>query len=596
MKKKPFFWSVFPSLLAVTLLASLSVFLFSVSEYEDSYSGSIKLKLKEQAFLLGRALAADDTLSISKISSISGHLSADSYTRYTVIKADGTVISDSENPAEEMENHSDRPEIIAALGGRTGNSVRFSATLKQDLMYVAVPVSVAGEKIVVRAAYPLLRFSDTISAFSRKIAFLALVVLLVLLGVSFYISDRLSRPLKELQGTAASYAAGDFSVKSGMYPHHETQELAKSMYVMASELEEKIGTLTARTNEQEAILESMVEGVVALDMTGIIILMNGAAGKFLSVDPGNVRGRLFNQAVRNSSFQNFAEELSSSEHSIERTIPAVNISGYESVFRLHGSTIGPEEGEKSGIVFVMHDITQLMRAESIRKEFVANVSHELRTPLTAIRGFIETLNDGAGDNKEDRERFLKIIANHTDRLNSIIEDLLTLSKLEKDEEKPEEIELAPADPVTILNNVKNIFAHSAGKKNITVAVSSTCSGRIMCVSHLIEQALMNLTDNAVKYSPEDTSVTVKCSKSGNDVLFSVTDQGPGIEKIHIPRLFERFYRVDKARSRKEGGTGLGLAIVKHIVNLHKGQVKVESKPGKGSTFTIVIPADGPSEN
>ncbi|HQO23680.1 MAG TPA: ATP-binding protein [Spirochaetota bacterium] len=332
----------------------------------------------------------------------------------------------------------------------------------------------------------------------------------------------------------------------------------------------------------------MVEGVIAIDMNDRILLINDAACRIVSADHCRASGKLIQETIRNTKIQEFITSLVKSRLGIsEKKELQLNSEGHDIFVQIQGSPLQNAKGETIGAVIVLHDITDIKKLENIRREFVANVSHELRTPLTSIKGFVETLADEE-HSSEDKIKFLNIIQKHVDRLNSIIEDLLTLATLEK-EEKEEDFELAEAKADDIINNVKEICVQKAGAKKVSVNSEILYNGTVRCSQPLIEQALLNLADNAIKYSPEGSEVLIRCFENDSSVNISVSDKGPGIEKIYLEKIFERFYRIDKSRSRKEGGTGLGLSIVKHIMNLHKGKATVESEVGKGSVFTLIIP-------
>ena len=357
------------------------------------------------------------------------------------------------------------------------------------------------------------------------------------------------------------------------------------MNFMAKELEEKIKNLELRNTEQSAILKSMIEGVIAVDMNDRVLLINSSACRILGTDPEKAKGKLIQEAVRNTGVQDFITSLVKNNSVInEKKELALNFEGKDIFVHIQGSSLQNALGKTIGAVIVLHDITDIKKLENIRREFVANVSHELRTPLTSIKGFVETLLDEE-QNDDDRRKFLNIIQKHVDRLNSILEDLLTLATLEK-EEKDEDLVFSEANAEAVINNVKEICSSKAGEKKIAVTSVIEINRAIRCSQPLIEQALLNLVDNAIKYSPEGSEVVIKCFDENSNVKFSVTDRGQGIDKIYLDKIFERFYRIDKSRSRKEGGTGLGLSIVKHIMNLHRGKASVESETGKGSTFTI----------
>ncbi len=589
MKRKPFFWSIFPAFVFITFVSGLLIVIFSVRTFKNIYSDFIFEKIVNEGTLVKAQLESVDDDELSMLDSIvTGYASALT-TRITVIDENGVVLADSKETASAMENHRTRPEVSAALSGERGRSVRFSSTLKKDLMYAALPVyNVNGRKIVVRTAYPLMSFTETIILFTKRILWVVTIVVLLLAAVSLYLSKRLSAPLIQLKNKAKKFANGDFKHLIEEYSQYETNQLSETMDFMAGELEEKIKKLELRNKEQSAILKSMIEGVIAVDLDDRVIMINQSACRILGADPQKAQGKLIQEATRNTKIQEFITSLVKNNLvTSEKKEMRLNFEGRDIFIHIQGSSLQDAFGKTIGAVIVMHDITDIKRLENIRREFVANVSHELRTPLTSIKGFVETLIDEE-QSDDDRRKFLNIIQKHVDRLNSIIEDLLTLATLEK-EEKEEEFELSEAKADVIINNVKELCSGKAGEKKIAIQSGSSLSGNFRCSQPLIEQALLNLVDNAIKYSPEGSEVSVKCFEEEGTVNFSVTDKGQGISPVHFDKIFERFYRIDKSRSRKEGGTGLGLSIVKHIMNLHKGRATVESEVGKGSTFTLVIP-------
>jgi two-component system phosphate regulon sensor histidine kinase PhoR len=334
------------------------------------------------------------------------------------------------------------------------------------------------------------------------------------------------------------------------------------------------------------MLASMVEGVIAVDTEERIISMNRAAAHMLESDPTEAQGRSIQEVIRNTVLHQFVAETLSGEEPIQKDI--MLDSDGERILDGHGTILRDTAGKRVGALIVLNDVTRLMKLENIRRDFVANVSHEIRTPITAIKGFVETLRDSGEMNSKDIQRFLAIIERHVDRLEVIVEDLLSLSRLEQDGEG-EVIRLRTSGIRDILLTAIQVCDVKAAPKNIRVELS--CSEELVAQINpeLLEQAVVNLLDNAIKYSDAGSIVRVRARQADGEIVLSIHDQGQGIEKRHLSRIFERFYRVDKARSRQMGGTGLGLAIVKHIAQAHGGHVSVESVPGKGSTFSIHLP-------
>lgn len=365
-------------------------------------------------------------------------------------------------------------------------------------------------------------------------------------------------------------------------------DLAQDLNSMATQFKSKLSNVTQQRNELEAVLSSMMEAVIVLDNGERILSLNQAAENLFGINNERVKGRTVQEAIRNTDLHKFVSKTLSSDKPLEGDI--VFRGDPERFLQAHGATLQDAHGTNIGALVVLNDVTRLKTLENIRKDFVANVSHELKTPITSIKGFLETLKEGAMDDPENAIRFLNIIMKHTDRLDSIIEDLLSLSRIERDAEKGE-IALQTRSIGDVVDSVVKACTRKAGLRGNELRpwVEPGLTAKINAV--LLEQAIVNLVDNAVKYSAPGTPVDIEATASGGQIAIKVKDQGCGISREHLSRIFERFYRVDKARSRNVGGTGLGLSIVKHIVNAHGGKISVESSPNKGSVFTIFLPVD-----
>jgi two-component system phosphate regulon sensor histidine kinase PhoR len=351
-------------------------------------------------------------------------------------------------------------------------------------------------------------------------------------------------------------------------------------------LRTRIETITEDKNRMQAILSGMVEGVMAFDMNGRIVDMNKAATAYLGVDKQYAIGRTVEEVVRNPEFQQFIQNVLEGDQAPTQTELTLSQDG-QRCLQLRGAPLNGGVG-LGGAVIVLHDITQIRRTEQIRRDFVSNVSHELKTPITSIKGFVETLQEGSIDDPKEAKRFLDIIGRHADRLDAIIDDLLSLARLEEEGENRglffEESYLRP-----VLASALELAAYKAERKKISLTLQCDDTIALKMNAALVEQAVYNLIDNAIKYSDDNSEISITADRQNEDILISVRDSGCGIEEEHLPRLFERFYVVDKSRSRKLGGTGLGLSIVKHITQVHGGQVTVESVIHHGSTFTIHLP-------
>ncbi|HBA83970.1 MAG TPA: PAS domain-containing sensor histidine kinase [Verrucomicrobia bacterium] len=508
-------------------------------------------------------------------------------TRVTVIRPDGSVIGDSDQNPSALENHRNRPEIVEALNGQRGRSIRFSDTIRRTLMYLAIPVQREGAVVaVVRVSLPLSVIDWALHSVYRQVAVGVLLAAALFAVVAFFLARLISHPLDDMRQTADRLAQGDLRARAALPKSEEMALLARTLNQMAAELGERMETITRQNDQQKAVFASMVEGVLAVDSEGRILDLNATAARLLDLTPDQTRGRSIQETVRNLDLQKFVAATLEDGGPAETEI--VLYGNEERFLQLHGTALADSTGKNMGALVVLNDITRLKRLETVRQDFVANVSHELKTPITALRGCVETLSDRSRQSPEDDERFMAMMARQVERLNSIVEDLLSLSRIEHDAQH-KRIALESGPVFDVLRRAVQSFAKAAEAKHIAVALDCPDGLAAPINAPLLEQAVGNLIDNAVKYSGEGTHIAVSAALCGNDIEIRVSDEGPGIEKKHLSRIFERFYRVDQARSRALGGTGLGLAIVKHIVLTHHGAVSVESTPGQGSTFKILIP-------
>jgi two-component system phosphate regulon sensor histidine kinase PhoR len=589
------FWRIYATYLIVVVLSTVAVGWFAVRSAHDFYVDHTADELEARAGLVREEVAAlVDAGKLTSIEALVRRMGEASGTRITIIGTGeggvtaGDVVADSDRLPEDMVNHADRPEFKAAIRGEVGRAVRRSATLDEEMMYVAVPLESGGQvKAVVRTAMPLTTVNEALDRLYTSIFAGAAVVALIAALLGWYVSRRIALPMRELREGADRFAGGDFSSKLLVPSTVEFGAVAEAMNRMAAELDDKLRTLTRERNEREAVLESMVEGVIAVDPEGRVIAINSAAARLLDVGAHAVVGMSIEAAVRNPELQRAVNAVLTGEEPVETDLTAF-VGGEERYLQANGSLLHTDDGAVAGAVVVVNDVTRLRRLEAVRSDFVANVSHELKTPVTSIKGFAETLADGAIDDPDAGRRFLRIIAGQADRLNAIIEDLLALSSLERGVEG-REVALQEARLADVLAVAAEVCASKAEAKDIGVVVD--CPDDLFAEVNppLLEQAVVNLLDNAVKYSPEHTTVALSAARTERETVITVTDQGVGISREHLPRLFERFYRVDKARSRDLGGTGLGLSIVKHIAQVHGGTVSVDSLVGRGSTFRIHLP-------
>lgn len=511
-------------------------------------------------------------------------------TRITVILPSGKVVGDSSRDPARMDNHGSRPEVVDALSGQTASSIRYSRTLGRQMMYVAVPLKQGdnGLVAVLRVAIPITFIDNELTELQGKLALGGILVALLAGGVSLLISKRISRPITAMKDGAQRFAAGDLAHRLPLPDTEELSALADALNRMAAELERRIDTMVSQRNELSAVLSSMREGVIAVDMDERIVSTNRAAADMFGTEPEEMQGRKLMEIMRNLDLQRFVRRAMMSTDAIEGDLE-LHTKGRR-ILNAHSAPLVAADGTPMGTLIVLNDVTELRCLEGVRQDFVANVSHEMKTPLTAIKGFVETIRHDPPASGADTHRFLGIIERHVNRLNTIVDDLLTLSRLEQ-KDRVREINLQNTPIKKVLRTALQVCQSGAEEKQILLDLTCPDDLTAMVDETLLEQALINLIDNAVKYSDPGTTVTLVAAIEDAGLSIRVHDQGRGIAKKHLPRLFERFYRIDKARSRKLGGTGLGLSIVKHIVQSHGGRVNVESTLGRGSTFTIHLPED-----
>jgi two-component system phosphate regulon sensor histidine kinase PhoR len=588
MRRKSLFWRIYLNFLLVTLVALLATAWYAARSLRQFYQDQVTSDLLARAGVFAREiplLPALDPVAVDRFCKDVGRVTL---TRMTVILADGRVIGDSNEDPARMENHRNRPEIAAALSGGTGHSIRYSDTLRRRLMYLAVPFRLNGGGVagVVRASLPLTVVDESLTTVFLHVALGGLVVAVLAAVLALYLSRRITRPLSYIRQISEQFAQGDLNARVPVPDTEELGSLARTMNQMAAQLNERILTMGIQHNEQKAVLANMTEGVLAVDREQRILQINPAACRLFGLKQDEGRGRYILEVVRNMALQEFIGLTLNSDRVVESEV--VFQEDEDRFIQLHGAALKDTTGAIIGGLVVMNDITRLKRLESMRRDFVANVSHELKTPLTTLKGCVETLSDGVGADPAETQRFLGMMDRQVVRLEAMVDDLLVLSRLEHETER-RGIELAPGSVNDVLSRVVQAFFDRAAKKSINLVFDCPDTIKVPINAALLDQAVGNLIDNAIKYSSEESTITVWACLQGDRVAIGVADQGIGMEKQHLDRIFERFYRVDQARSRAQGGTGLGLAIVKHIALAHQGTVTVDSTPGQGSTFTICIP-------
>jgi len=607
IKQKKLFWQIFIANLVILLLSFAVVAWYSSRTFDRYYINETGGDLENRADLIrARVVELYRAGAGEQLRQLVVNSGRASRTRITVIEPDGTVIADTNEDPERMDNHRRRPEIDTAFSGETGQSLRFSNTLGQRLLYVAVPLydtdghgataSAAGTMIgVLRMSMPVTAIDQQLSKIRVRILIAAMLVICGAFLLSFLVSKNISRPLEDMTEGAELYASGDFSrrmlLSQKTTASREIASLATAMDQMAGQLDEKIRTISDQHNQLETVFSSMAEAVIAVDNEERIISINDAAARMFDVDRSGAQGRLLQEVIRNVVLHQQIERILETRKPFEDEIVLNGTDNGGTFLQTHAVPLYGGDGNAIGALIVLNDVTRLQKLETMRSDFVANVSHELRTPITSIRGYVETLLDGALDNREDSEKFLEIVLRQSEQLEEIIDDLLALSRIERGA-KDSQVAFERQKLKPVIEEAVGFCLPKAEESGISI--SSDCPEHLLLNLNqtLISQAIVNLILNGITYSESGQEVKVQARELDDDgakkVVISVIDRGIGIAEEHLPRLFERFYRSDKARSRKEGGTGLGLAIVKHIVQAHGGSVEVRSSMGAGSEFRIIL--------
>jgi len=496
-------------------------------------------------------------------------------TRITVIDPEGIVLADSGKDPKLMENHRNRPEVIQALKGSVGKLLRYSTTVKEDMLYVAVPVK-KGEKTlgVLRISLFLKDINNLLDNLKTNILHIVLLVIVVSLLGAFIFAKSLTKPIRKLSAAFRRVASGDFDVKVLLKNQDEVKELADSFNLMSDQIKSLFAEVSRQKESLDSIISSVQEGLLVLDRREKIILCNESFKKL--VQNNLIEEKFYWEIIREVKFGDLVKKVR------EEKKNAIDEVALNDRIYLCSATIIESREE---IVIVFHDITEMKNVENIKRDFVVNVSHELRTPLTSIKGFAETLEEEVG---EKQRQYVEIIKRNTDRLINIVSDLLLLSKLE---EKGDRLEIEKVRVENVIENVLRIFKHGLKEKSINLKLDIKDDlPQVKADAFKLEQMFINLLDNAVNYT-EKGGIAVSLERKEEKIEIIIEDTGIGIPKEHLSRIFERFYVVDKSRSKKLGGTGLGLSIVKHIVLLHNGTIDVESTPGIGTKFIITLPVN-----
>jgi two-component system phosphate regulon sensor histidine kinase PhoR len=514
--------------------------------------------------------------------------------RVTVIDNTGRVLADSAQDPATMDNHSTRPEVQQAFAAGEGQSVRHSATVDTDLVYRARRYQPAsGPPVVLRMALPLAQIDLSQKELRQRLIAASFIILLLGGAISLLYSRAFAARVERLKDFSRRVAAGDFRPLPAENPRDELADLALALNNTAAHMDETIRSLSGERNRSSAILRSMVEGVAVIDAQERLIFFNRAFSEILNLDSMGGEGHPVIEVVRNSELLSLIRRALQGEEGLQSNI-AMGIVQQRSfsvtaapVKPLEPSATGGVAEKPSGAVVVLHDVSELRRLERVRQDFVANVSHEFKTPLTAIQGFAETLLAGALEDPKNNRRFLEIIRSHAARLARLTDDLLKLARIEAGKL---EVAFQPVSVAELLESCSATTVLKASRKQISFTVKVPPElPPVLGDPGLLHDLLQNLLDNAIQYTPEGGQIDVSATAEAREAVITVTDTGIGIPLADQERIFERFYRVDAARSREAGGTGLGLSIAKHIVEAHGGRLWVESAVGRGSKFFVSIP-------
>ncbi|UTR15577.1 cell wall metabolism sensor histidine kinase WalK [Salipaludibacillus sp. LMS25] len=578
------------SLIVLLVLFSLGAVLgpFFKDFYLERMFDRIEKETHLVVYQLEEVDITDETRLQERVSDIAERLDV----RLTLIKEDGDVLAETAASPVEMDNHLSRPEIQSVMDNESGRETRYSETVGKELLYFALPFETeGGESGFIRLGVEM----DELNAVYRNIWTLLFVsffiAFLIILILATKLTNQMIKPVEDARRVANELAKGNFDARTYEVENLETGELNRSINVLAENLSQITTTYENQQERLETLIENMGSGLILINAKGDITLINRSCKELFDERTELWKNQLYYKVIKHKQIIQFIQEIFLTERRTRKQLK-LSVGIYFKHVDVHGAPIIGTDEKLKGIVLVFHDITELKKLEQARKDFVANVSHELRTPVTSLKGFTETLLDGAMEDENLRKRFLTIIANESERLEGLIVDLLELSKIEgaKFQLNWQHVTLD-----SVVDEVFIILKNKAEAKKMTLekkAVGSTC---IEGDPHRIKQILINLVNNAIVYSPEGGRINVRVKEQTETVILEVEDTGIGINKKEIPRVFERFYRVDRARSRNSGGTGLGLAIVKHLAEAHHAKIAVESEVGKGTNFRLMFYKNRQSE-
>ncbi len=563
------FLKAMAAFVAVIAAATLTLDISIRHTWENSLRGNIEHLLVQNAQGFALRIENDHQHSLQQMAEEEAHITE---TRVTIIAHDGAVLADSEADPKTMENHSGRPEVASALGGQTGSATRLSHTVGTEFLYVAVP---SGDKVA-RLAYPLSTIRTHIAAIHSTLLRSSAMALLLALVLAIIVAETISRRLRRIVRFAEQIAAGDLSARIAESSGDEIAQVAMALDRTARRLEDNFAAVRDSRAQLEALLNSMTDGVIAVSPDMKVLWANHAISGIV-YQPVRMGAPVI-ELIRHPDF---LSTLATALQSKQRESAIAN-----SLVGRRSFSITAEPLPDGGVVSVLHDISEIERVEKTRRDFIANVSHELRTPLTSIRGYAETLLESDEALDGNTREFLQVIRRNGERMSRLTEDLLVLARVESGEEK---LDLRSHSAQSLLAEAVSSMQENARAEDVDLSIGNAPGSSVLADSYAVHQVFANLISNALRYAQSGKKIVIGAAEQKNAIEFFVQDHGPGIASEHLPRIFERFYRVDKARSRETGGTGLGLAIVKHIVLNHGGAVRVESAVGHGSTFYFSLP-------
>lgn len=577
------------SYLILSIVFVLVLWFFISSIIQNTYTDMTEDHLVENAQLISEVITLggldEDRDTLDEWTS---HFNEEITLRYTIIARDGTVIADSESDIETMDNHINRPEIDAVLvkNQEVGESIRLSDTRDMSMMYVAIPVEADGELIgAVRTSVSTQSIDNAISAIWTTLSAILFIILLVSVISAALLSYNITKPINRVINVTKRLQNKDYSARINADYSGEIGNLNTSVNALAASLQAHVNEIEESEKQLNSILSNLVSGVVLIDDKGKVDLTNHATERFLSKHTSKIDGKEYTYVFGPLGIDHLIETVI--EDNVKRHDEAHIYFPEERILDVHIAPYYSQGWQQRGAIIVLHDITDIRRLEKMRSEFVANVSHELKTPITSVKGFAETLLSGDVPDEATAKQFMQIIYDESERLNRLITDLLELSKIEK---QAMPLKITEVNVNEIIENSTQTISKFARDKNITLHLPDDKNPvYVEADIDRLGQIVLNLVANAVNYTSDNGDIYIDAEERSSTVVLRVRDTGMGIPEEALDRLFERFYRVDKARSRHSGGTGLGLAIVKHLVESHDGKIYVKSVEGAGSTFTVELP-------